>query len=57
MQSVVFAAMLLVVAEGILGAIVPDFHAIHAPLPEAPAHCHADGGCADPHGHLGTHKK
>ena len=57
MPDIVTAIIVITALEGALGAVAPDFHAIHAPLPEAPAHCHAGDGCADPHEHLGTHKK
>ena len=56
MVSTVAPALIVIVAlEGVFGFFKPDLHIVHAPLPDAPAHCHAEEGCADSHWHAGRH--
>ena len=56
-QAVILAGMLLVAAEGLLGAAVPQLHFLHAPVKGTPIHCHHGepwGPCPETHGHLGS---
>ena len=53
MQGLVFAWIVLVAAEGLLGAAAPDFHVVHAPVKGTEIHCHHGAECPETHFHLG----